>query len=104
MIFLNKEVIKDPVNMSKQQIQDIMARGFSNIRIIIPEHIVTNKDKKEYKTGFANEAYSTVFPSLSKTTVFSQVTKIFDIFVEERQYQNMVRDYNTKKYTTFIKI
>ncbi len=69
----------------------------------VPEHIVLNKDKKEYKAGYINEVYSIVFPHLLKSQIFHEVTKRFDIFVDERQYQNMIREYSKKKYTVFIK-
>lgn len=70
---------------------------------IIPDHITENKDKKCYKPGFLNEVYSILRPNTLKKNIFEYVTTQFDIFVDERQYQNLIKEYSEKKYTTFIK-
>lgn len=104
MISLNKLKIIDPSLMTDSQIgflrKDLPLLHFA---FFMPEHIVLNKDKKEYKAGYINEVYTVVFPHLLKMQIFHEVTKRFDIFVDERQYQNMIREYSKKKYTVFIK-
>jgi len=101
MLTLNNTIIKDPILASDYQIHSL--RDWFPYAFTVPEHIVTNKDKKDYKAGFLNELYSIVYPDLLKTQIFKEVTARFDIFVDERQYQNMIREYSKKKYVIFIK-
>jgi hypothetical protein len=73
-----------------------------NFDFILPEHIVENKDKKIYKAGFLNDCLNCFSTGKTKKSIFEFITKEFDIFVDERQYQNLVRDYKKKKYSFFI--
>lgn len=104
MMFVNSKPISDPVLMTPEDVSVFRAELPKKFwPFFIPIHIISNKDKKDYKTGFLNEIYSLVFPESLKKNIFTEVTKKFDIFVDERQYQNMVAEYNLKKYSFFIK-
>jgi hypothetical protein len=75
----------------------------NNFDFIIPDHLTENKHKKDYKAGFLNELYSYMNQDKLKKEVFEFVTKRFDVFVDERQYQNMIKEYTKNKYLIFIK-
>lgn len=99
--------IDDPEKINQISAADkgILVRGFESdlISIKIPNHLVSNKDKKNYKTGFLNDVYLLLYPGMEKQDVFKRVTKDHDIFVDLKQYQNIVRTFHTEKYSTFIK-
>ena len=69
----------------------------------IPENIVDNREKKEYYAGFLNEMYSLIYPEKTKRIIFEEVCKLYHIFVDVRQYQNLMKGYKDKKYIHFIK-
>jgi hypothetical protein len=104
MLIYNQTIFIDPACI-KEKDCDIIRFGLitSTFGFVVPAHITSNKDKKDYKTGFLNELYSIIFPKYLKRDIFQEVTEKFNIFVDERQYQNMVREYSKKKYTNFIK-
>lgn len=99
--------IIDPSNLQKLEDFDLLEleaefldKKFS---FIIPNTVVGNKDRRIYHAGFLNEVYSSLKPTLLKKDIFVFITVEYNIFVDERQYQNLIREYNEKKYTTFIK-
>jgi hypothetical protein len=104
MIVLNNKKITDPVlltNSEKDRLREILFVIYP--KVFIPEHIISNKEKTEYKAGFLNELFIAAFPDEFKKNIYEVVTKRFDIFVEKRQYLNLVREYTLKKYSVFIK-
>lgn len=104
MIILNNKAIKDPELLAEEEILLLREVLFNKYpKIIIPDHIVSNKEKMEYKVGYLNELFLKVFPDQLKKDIFSIVIKRFDIFVEKRQYLNLLQQYNLKKNTIFIK-
>jgi len=104
MIVLNNNLIKDPSLLTETEISVLREVLFAQYpRIRIPEHITTNKEKTEYKAGYLNELFLIVFPDQFKKDIFKTVTERFDIFVEKRQYMNLVHEYGLKKYSVFIK-
>ena len=104
MLIVKGKLVKDPAIIASEEILELRLDLHKKFfPFFIPPHISSNKDKKEYKTGFLNEIYAVVFPDLLKKTIFTEVTRKFDIFVDERQYQNMVHEYSIKKYSLFIK-
>lgn len=104
MILLNKNKIKDPTLLTdseKAQLRELLFACYP--KVYIPKHIVSNKEKTEYKAGYLNELFISAFPDELKKNIFKAVTERFDIFVEKRQYYNLVREYSEKKKTVFIK-
>lgn len=104
MIILNKKNIEDPSLLTENEIVGLREVLFERYpKIHIPKHIVSNKEKIEYKAGYLNELFSVVFPNLLKKDIYKAVTERFDIFVEKRQYSNLLNEYSLKKYSSFIK-
>lgn len=104
MILLNKNKIKDPTLLTdseKDLLRELLFASYPKIHI--PKHITSNKEKTEYKTGFLNEIFILAFPDELKKNIYQAVTERFDIFVEKRQYYNLVKEYADKKYSVFIK-
>lgn len=106
MIVLNKlKLISDPATVVGSEIIFLVHSAIEtkNYEFLIPKHIVLNKEKKEYKAGFLNELYLNLYPERAKKDIFREVTDKYQLFVDERQYQNLVHEYGIKKYHTFIK-
>jgi 3'-phosphoadenosine 5'-phosphosulfate sulfotransferase (PAPS reductase)/FAD synthetase len=106
MIICNKKTeIADPAEVVGTAVLSLVHHAIENrnIEFKIPKHIVLNKEKKEYKAGFLNELYLILYPDRLKKDIFEDVTNRYDLFVDERQYQNLVHEYGIKKYHTFIK-
>lgn len=104
MIILNKNKIEDPSLLTDSEISVLREVLFVHCpRVHIPKHIISNKEKTEYKAGYLNELFLIIFPEQLKKDIFKMVTERFDIFVEKRQFLNLVHEYNLKKYSTFIK-
>ncbi len=104
MILLSNKQIKDPSLLTEPEIVQLREVLFSSYpKVYIPKHITTNKEKAEYKAGFLNELFVKVYPNEFKKDIFESVTKRFDIFVEKRQYMNLLHEYELKKYSVFIK-
>jgi hypothetical protein len=104
MIILNGKYIKDPSLLTEQEtasLRDVLFLKYP--KVYIPEHITLNKEKSEYKVGYLNELFSKVFPEVLKKDIFKAVMERFDIFVEKRQYFNLINEYGLKKYSVFIK-
>lgn len=104
MLQLNNNKIKDPILLTdseKAQLRELLFASYP--KIYIPKHIISNKEKTEYKAGFLNEIFILAFPDELKKNIFKAVTERFDIFVEKRQYFNLVKEYAEKKYSVFIK-
>lgn len=104
--FINVEyTIIDPIDIDKAPAAYGIRQKFVSSHFVfnVPENIVDNKGKKEYYAGFLNEMYSLIYPEKSKSVVFKEVCKLFNIFIEERQYQNLIYGYKKNKYTHFIK-
>ena len=76
---------------------------YKHIFFNVPKHIKSNKEKKEYKAGYLNELYLLVYPDLLKKQIYQEITNKFQIFVDERQFQNLTHEYSVKKYSNFIK-
>lgn len=103
MILFNKKQIRDPTLLAEEEVLLLRELLFSKYpKLFIPEHIVSNKEKMEYKVGYLNDLFSTVYPDQLKRDIYTAVTKRFDIFVEQRQYINLVQEYRLKK-SEFIK-
>lgn len=92
--------ITNPIGSSSSYYSQIENRDF---RFLMPDHIISNNDKKAYKTGFLDEFFSLFYPNKQRKEIYELVTKEFDIFVSERQYRYLVAEYHKKKYTDFIK-
>lgn len=104
MIILNNKNIQDPSLLTQTEIAGLREVLFVRYpKIHIPKHITSNKEKIEYKAGYINELFSVVFPELLKKDIYTSVTERFDIFVEKRQYSNLINEYSLKKYSLFIK-
>lgn len=103
MIILGSKKIIDPAKLSEKELTRLRSFLYKDIFFYVPEHIKSNKDKKEYKAGYLNELYLLVYPDLLKKQIYQEITDKFQIFVEERQFQNLVHEYSIKKYSTFIK-
>lgn len=108
MIVLNNKpvsftVINDPIQYEKLPTDIRWQLTNGDFKFKIPEYIIENKKKKEYKAGFLNELYLLMMPFETKKKIFEIVSTNFDIFVDERQYQNMISEYQKNKYSVFIK-
>lgn len=104
MIILNNKNIEDPSLLTQNEIAGLREILFVRYpKIHIPKHVVSNKEKIEYKAGYLNELFSVVFPEQLKKDIYEIVTERFDIFVEKRQYRNLLVEYDLKKYSLFIK-
>jgi hypothetical protein len=104
MIILNKKKIIDVALLTEEEIFMLREPLFYIYpKVFIPEHIVSNKEKMIYKVGYLNELFLKVFPEQLKKDIFSIVIKRFDIFVEKRQYYNLVNEYHSEKYSHYIK-
>lgn len=97
--------LKDPANPSGLVDIATLAEMLEGeyLPFFIPDHISDNALKKAYKTGFINELYSIVFPSMLRKDVFDTITKKYHIFIDTRQFQKDVKKYGEEKYSTFIR-
>jgi len=104
MILLNNNKIKDPSLLTEPEKAQLRGLLFTSYpKIYIPKHIILNREKSEYKAGYLNELFTLAFPDELKKNIYKAVTERFDIFVEKRQYANLIHDYALKKYSVFIK-
>lgn len=103
MILFNKKWIYDPAKLSDKDIARLRLFLYGRVFFIVPEHIKSNKEKKEYKAGYLNELYLMVYPDLLKKEIYQEISDKFQIFVDERQFQNLIHEYSLKKYINFIK-
>lgn len=104
MIVLNQNKITDPALLTefeKSQLRELLFSIYP--KVFIPAHIVSNKEKTEYKAGYLNELFIIAFPDELKKNIYKAISQRFDIFVEKRQYLNLVQQYTLKKYSVFIK-
>lgn len=105
----NNKIIKDPIQMSGPDISseeyDLVSTQLkqATINFSVPDHIATNKLKTEYRSGFISELYGIFFPEMKKHEVFSEITKNYHIFVDERAFQKHVKEYTEKKHSIFVK-
>lgn len=58
----------------------------------IPEQIVENKNKLNYKVNFLIESYEAVFPEMKKSEVYKNLNNHFHVFLSERQIQRIVKE------------
>ena len=103
MIQFNKKEIVDPVKLNEKELVKLRSFLYKRVFFDVPEQIKSNKEKKEYKAGYLNELYLLVYPDLLKKQIYQEITNKFQIFVDERQFQNLTHEYSIKKYSNFIK-
>ena len=103
MIQFNKKTIIDPAKLNEKELVKLRSFLYKRVFFDVPEHIKSNKEKKEYKAGYLNELYLSVYPDLLKKQIYQEITNKFQIFVDERQFQNLTHEYSVKKYSNFIK-
>lgn len=104
MILLNQNKIVDPsllTDSEKSQLRELLFSVYP--KVFIPKHITSNKEKIEYKAGYLNELFQAAYPDELKKNIYIAIKDRFDIFVEKRQYLNLVQQYTLKKYSVFIK-
>ena len=103
MIQFNKKIIIDPAKLNEKELVKLRSFLYKRVFFYFSEHFKSNKEKKEYKAGYLNELYLLVYPDLLKKQIYQEITNKFQIFVDERQFQNLTHEYSVKKYSNFIK-
>lgn len=104
MILINGKRIKDASLLTESEtalLRELLLSEYP--KIYIPSYITTNKEKTEYKAGFLNELFLKAFPDHLKKDIIQMICERFDIFVEKRQFLNLIHEYTLKKYSVFIK-
>lgn len=98
--------IKDPLEVTSLDAESLlkirMLADDGSLKIIIPDHLIKNKEMRIYKVGFLNELYKTLSPSLTPSKRFNFVKKNYHIFIDIRQYQLDIKDYRENKYNKYV--
>jgi hypothetical protein len=103
MIVWNNKKIIDPALIEDRDVSRLRLFLLKDVQVKIPEYLISNKDKKIYKTGFLYEMYLLVYPEALKKDLIKLISDKYQLFVDERQCQNLIHEYFNRKYSNFVK-
>ena len=73
----------------------------SILHFVYPEHIVSNTEKKIYKSGFLNMFFSHINKTKKRIEIFNLILDKYDLKVSNRMFQKHVKSFK-ENYNYYV--